>query len=325
MDLNQFDITNTQAHELATAAKHRNFGGKVFYNLRKDLDLSPLSGLSDFVGLHTLLDSAQLDFRKTTIMFLLYLTADLGNIDRGKILFELTYPDLFLKYPLQNKGLPDFAKPWVATQYVNPIIRTKDLKRSLVNFGIVNAGQKPDISRIVGVVKALFEVLDSDNLLDNFLAITKEASDDFEDSQTLAAANPQSITDGQLLSKNFRAFVYQFWVEVIGSNNKEQLRYYLRSMLAFVVVPPMIGHVLESGKSADPAKPNEYEDTLKLIRQIHEIPGFKAVVKAHHGSTGEMSKYGSFDGALEPAHQIHDNTNFNDLTSAYRDYAPNYF
>ncbi|KAJ1967526.1 hypothetical protein H4R34_006380, partial [Dimargaris verticillata] len=46
-------------------------------------------------------------------------------------------------------------------------------------------------------------------------------------------------------------------------------------MLAFSVIPGIIGQVLESDK------PDNYENALKLATQIHEMPDFKDFIKAY--------------------------------------------
>ncbi|KAJ1975206.1 hypothetical protein H4R34_004424 [Dimargaris verticillata] len=253
----------------------------IFYNLRQRLKLPAIRGMPDFVGLHTLLDGAQLDFRKLFYDYCTYFKHSASNGQSWQDRMDLRYPDRFLAYPLRNVAMPPLTTSCRDFPLDMKPITSNKIKHGLVNLGHASPGLKPDIQHIIDVVTAFFEALGSLKLLANFKDIVKQASKDFQDSQFLASTDPPSITPGQLLSKEFRAFVYQFWVEVIGNNNEERLRYFLHNLLAFHVIPSIIGQVLESDKSVEPDEPGRYDDTLELAKQIHEIPGFKLVVKSY--------------------------------------------
>ncbi|KAJ1972797.1 hypothetical protein H4R34_005287 [Dimargaris verticillata] len=192
---------------------------------------------------------------------------------------EISAPDLFLAYPFRNVAIPKFVRSWKLPRFHRKPISPNRIKHGLVNLGLVNSDHKPDITRIVDVVKSLFEAIGSGNLLTNFQDLAKEASKDYQASKNLALTNPSAITPGQLLSKKLHALIYRFWVEVIGGNNEKQLRYYLRNLLAFNVIPGIIGQVLGSSKSS------EYDDALELARQISETPGVTRAIQDYPQNT----------------------------------------
>ncbi|KAJ1976384.1 hypothetical protein H4R35_002728 [Dimargaris xerosporica] len=74
-------------------------------------------------------------------------------------------------------------------------------------------------------------MLDSDDLLQNFENIINQASAAQQGNQGTNSENQTLMTTGDAQSMNPRAFLYQFWLEVIGGGEIEQLRYYLTNVL----------------------------------------------------------------------------------------------
>ncbi|KAJ1980890.1 hypothetical protein H4R35_000932 [Dimargaris xerosporica] len=211
-----------------------------------------------------------MNFRKITLMFLKYVYHSARGITNVPNKFDAKYPDLFLKYPFRNVAIPSFAEPWVELSYIGANVSPNEVKHSLANLGV-----KPNIERIVGVVVALFEAVYSDNLLKNFQVITDSVMPVQKDIQGTSSPNQGSEVTIEVRPENFRAFVCQFWLQVIGNNNVVQLRYFLSNLLAFNVIPGIIGQVLESETPTD---------ALHLAEQIHNIPGVTKVTEDFSGN-----------------------------------------
>ncbi|KAJ1974489.1 hypothetical protein H4R35_003587 [Dimargaris xerosporica] len=156
--------------------------------------------------------------------------------------------------------MPEFAKPWSDFEFTSEEIPLSRVKHSLINLGL-----KSDINHIVDVITALFTILDSGDLLKNFETIADYMSTGTKSSKAVKAT-------GKMLSREIRAFMDRFWFEVIGGNNVDRLRYYLRNLLALHVIPGIIGQVLESAKNGDDVDFAKYDDALRLVELIHEIP-----------------------------------------------------
>ncbi|KAJ1979415.1 hypothetical protein H4R35_001522 [Dimargaris xerosporica] len=82
--------------------------------------------------------------------------------------------------------------------------------------------------------------------------------------QTPAATDKAPPTDP-------RAFMNWYWLNIIGGGDVDQLRYYLRDMLAFNVIPGIISQALTSGEHHDKA--------LEIALQISRIPVIERFAK----------------------------------------------
>ncbi|KAJ1976854.1 hypothetical protein H4R35_002521, partial [Dimargaris xerosporica] len=247
-----------------------NFCFKIIAHLRADLDLPlVIRGSPDLLGLYTLLEGAQLDYRKMTFSILAYLHHKATGNESDQRQFELEYPDRFHHNLLKDVTMPEFAKPWTDIELAREDIPLSRVKHSLINLGL-----KSDINHIVDVITALFTILDSDDLLKNFETIAGFTSTGTESSQAVKAT-------GKRFSREVRALMDRVWFEVIGSNNVDRLRYYLRNLLALHVIPGIIGQVLESAKNGDDVDLAKYDDALKLAELIHKIPGVTQVIKSY--------------------------------------------
>ncbi|KAJ1972449.1 hypothetical protein H4R34_005404, partial [Dimargaris verticillata] len=240
------------------------YGGEVFYNLRIHLDLNRVPGSSDFVGLHTLLDGAHLEYRKITWDFLTYLNPVDSSQRAERDYLETNYPDRFQTYFRRKVVIPSFVNEWFDTDFNHRGVLLSEAKHSLANLGL-----NPDVDHIVDVVTALFEALDSPKLLENFRTITTQSFPTLQDGRAVDWT-VQASQLAQLKPTTFRAFMHRFWLDVIGGNDEHQLRYFLCNMLAYDVIPHMLAQVLQSGK---------YAEAVKLAKQISktlgvsEIPG----------------------------------------------------
>ncbi|KAJ1973163.1 hypothetical protein H4R35_004260, partial [Dimargaris xerosporica] len=247
--------------------------GKV---LHQYLVKSGNQGKFELVGLHTLLDGVQVPLRQMAYSSQLYLwDKRLGN-SKLPDYFESTYPQLFGKYPFPDVTTLDFALPWINVQLTEVTVSPDRLKHSLFNLGR-NLG----VERTVGVIAAFFEVLRSDGLLNAFQVKVEQVQKEYDDSQNVEPPNQSSMTPDQVLALKYRAYVYRFWLEVIGNNNVNQLRYYLRNLLVFQVIPGIIGQVLESATHGNTVDHTKYTDALTLAKQIHQIPCFAKIAKTY--------------------------------------------
>ncbi|KAJ1971672.1 hypothetical protein H4R34_005663, partial [Dimargaris verticillata] len=246
----------------------------LFYELRSNLGLPlVIHGPPDRVGLYTLMESAQLDFRTMLVGFVTYLKQVADGNESERESMELDYPDRFNKYSFHRVAMPNFVKPWATARMDQKMVSPAGLKHSLVSLG-----RNPDIAYIVKAIKALVWMLSSTELLKHFKTIVGYTSTGTESRKAV-------MTSGKALSKEFRAFVDQFWLKVIGNNNEEQLRYFLRNLLVFHVIPGIIGQALESGKSVKPDEPGRYDDALELAKQIHEIPDVAEIIEEYSTNT----------------------------------------
>ncbi|KAJ1976524.1 hypothetical protein H4R34_003951 [Dimargaris verticillata] len=266
------------------------YGGKVFYDLRRKLDLPDVMGLSAEVGLRTLLDGAQLEYRGLTGKFLEYIYFVVSNENSKQEYFVDHFPGLFQNDLFWELDLPPFVASWISIQLQEHDIPPNNVQHSLANLGLTSGPKY-----IVGVIKALFAMLkNKDDLLKEFEAMVQQVPEEPQGDQDVASTDQASaaivgsepdeaqvdqvvvLTDqkqkerAQALSREFRAFIDRFWLEVIGGGKKEQLCYFLSNMLAFDVIPRILGQVLESGN---------YDKALELARQVSQLPDFTEFVK----------------------------------------------
>ncbi|KAJ1972641.1 hypothetical protein H4R34_005342, partial [Dimargaris verticillata] len=242
-------------------------GGELFYCLRHDLNLPTARGTPTLVGLHTLLDGAHFEFRGMALSFLLYLRSKEMETNNAQLHFELTFPHLFQKYTFQELATPEFAKPWINVEFCVDDISPDTVKHSFAKLGLTS-----DVKHLADVIQGLFTMLNSPDLLDNFQTIVKQMSPKQQRNQGVTSTATTPATPDSAQHQRFRAFMHQFWFEVIGGGEVEQLRYYLFDMLTFDVIPSIIGQMLESGRSAE---------ALMLARHISQMPDFTKVVKAY--------------------------------------------
>ncbi|KAJ1961951.1 hypothetical protein H4R35_007398, partial [Dimargaris xerosporica] len=224
----------------------RYHGGEVFYRLRHRLGLPPVRGPPTLVGLRTLLDGAHFEFRGMAFNFLEYFQAISLDTDDSRLYYEAIYPDLFLKYSFQDMAIPNFVKPWINVEF-----SVEDIPPDSVRHSIAKLGLDASITQLGSVVEALFAVLSSPDLLDNFRTITTRMFPKQQRSQGAHPVNPAPTPANPAKHQQLYAFMHQLWLEVIGGGNLDQLRYYLCNMLAFDVIPSLLGQVLESGRHAE--------------------------------------------------------------------------
>ncbi|KAJ1971874.1 hypothetical protein H4R34_005600 [Dimargaris verticillata] len=141
------------------------------------------------------------------------------------------------------------------------------IKHSLANLGL-EAG----VDFILDVIVALFEALESGHLLDNFRAIADQVLSEL---QSKHGANSDDQAPAALditLPINFHAVVYNWLYEMVGEDTTK-LRYYLSNLLAFQVIPRIIGQMLESDKD------HTYERALDFAKRVKHVAGVKWVAE----------------------------------------------
>ncbi|KAJ1973743.1 hypothetical protein H4R35_003959 [Dimargaris xerosporica] len=151
----------------------------------------------------------------------------------------------------------------------------------LLKHSLFSLGHNFGVERTVDVIAAFFEVLRSDGLLKAFQAKAEQAQKEYDDSQNVEPPSQSSMAPGRVLALKYRAYVYQLWLEVVGGNDAGQLRYYLRNLLVFQMIPGIIGQVLESATHGNTVDHTKYADALTLAEQIHQIPRFTEIAKAY--------------------------------------------
>ncbi|KAJ1981326.1 hypothetical protein H4R35_000762 [Dimargaris xerosporica] len=247
--------------------------GELIESLRLDMGLDPMNEQPDVVGLHTLIAGTQIDYRYMTHKFKEYLESiALGWIDTSSV-DEEEYPDLFRKYLFRDSDLTPFKVPrfniWFET--IDPFQIKHDFVSTI-------SGTYSDF--IIDYVKALFKVLNSDGLVNNFKAIADLGSKKQQAGQNIDSASQKQQDDSNMdsidempsvtnkaLTKNFDAYMHWMWLEVIGGQNAERLRYYLRNMMVFNVIPRILGQVLESSQE----RSNAFNKALGLAKVFHRL------------------------------------------------------
>ncbi|KAJ1966499.1 hypothetical protein H4R35_006974 [Dimargaris xerosporica] len=230
---------------------------QVFYDLRRQLGLPAMAGPSTVVGLHTLLEGAQLEYRGMTRNFIAYLDAVASGSTAGQAAFELDFPDLFQSHRFRKQDLPPFVMPWLEVEFDEKPVAPDSVKHSLANLGLTCGTRY-----IAEAVKALLEMLFSPDLLANFRAIAGLGP---AEQQGAASTDP-------VQPRNYQAFMRRLWLEVIGGGNVGQLRYYLGNLLANDVVPGIISQVLRSGRHAE---------ALELAEQAGQSENLATIAQAY--------------------------------------------
>ncbi|KAJ1979421.1 hypothetical protein H4R35_001528 [Dimargaris xerosporica] len=240
-------------------------GGKVFYDLRKNLNLTAMTGSPELVGLHTLLDGAQIEYRAMVSYFHQYLTTLARNNGNDQKHWESQYPDLFLKYSFRELDWQSLVDLQVVAK-----IQSVDASPGQVKHSLANLGRTSGTKYIVETVVELANMLFSPDLLEKFPATVDSVSQVQQTDQDMELADQSPAATGQAPPMDHRAFMHWFWLNVIGGGNADQLRYYLCNMLTFSIIPRIVGQVLESDK---PGK------ALELAEQLGQIGGIKRFVK----------------------------------------------
>ncbi|KAJ1965489.1 hypothetical protein H4R35_007058, partial [Dimargaris xerosporica] len=128
-----------------------------------------------------------------------------------------------------------------------------------------------DVDDIVTVIEALFAVFNSSDSLDNFRVIAEQASHEQQGSPDPDVNDQAPVAAVLAQPRVHKALIYRFWVEVIGGNNINQLRYYLCNLLAFDVILKIINQMLGSGRN---------DDALELAQRLSQLPGVIQVINA---------------------------------------------
>ncbi|KAJ1979459.1 hypothetical protein H4R35_001503, partial [Dimargaris xerosporica] len=235
-----------------------------FAKLRYHLDLPNVKGSPTLVGLHTLIDGAVIEYRALTLKVSNYLKPSATNSLFGQNTYEEMYPDLFQKYKFRE--LDQEALVMLPAESGCERLYPNGISHSLANLGLTFKTKY-----LVTVVEMLFDILSELDLLENFQSMVNSASQGQQAGQNKETASQTSIEAAGTIVKSSRALMSQFWLKVINGNDSKMLRYYLCNMLAFDVIPRMIGQVLVSDTRGDKA--------LKLAKQLRQIDGIKQVVK----------------------------------------------
>ncbi|KAJ1977823.1 hypothetical protein H4R34_003438, partial [Dimargaris verticillata] len=238
----------------------------VFYGLRQNLGLKNMLGSPTKVGLRTLLVGAQFEYRTMFALVLRHFKKQDDDITANSNYLKKAYPDLNWNGILQKQEAPQFENPPMSNIMkpfeINPI----HIYHSLANLGLTSGPKY-----IVQVIEALFAMLkNKDDLLKEFEAMVQSEQNELQDSQDVVSTDQTEEAAALALTKEYRAVMNRFWLEVIGGGEKKRLSYYLSNMLAFNVIPRILGQVLDSG-SRDNGK---YNKALKLAENIHQLPDF---------------------------------------------------
>ncbi|KAJ1984409.1 hypothetical protein H4R34_000672 [Dimargaris verticillata] len=241
----------------------------VFNSLRQNLglpDMKDVTGSPTKVGLRTLLDGAQVEYRAMFALVLRHFESQDNDITAASKSLDTYYPDIYQNGLSQERKPPQFEYPPMFNIRYPFVIDTKDISPSLADLGRMS---QPEY--IVGVIKALFAMLkNKDDLLKEFEAMVQSEQDELQDSQDVISTDQTEEAAALALTKKHRAFMNRFWLEVIGGGEKERLSYYLSNMLAFDVITRILGQVLESGKQNN----GNYDKALEIARQISQFSGF---------------------------------------------------
>ncbi|KAJ1970490.1 hypothetical protein H4R34_006043, partial [Dimargaris verticillata] len=173
---------------------------------------------------------------------------------------------------------------------------------------LFSIGRTFDIGIIVDVIKALFEELNSDDLLANFRTLAEQKGPAQQDNQDVDSTNRVTIKNIPVAYENFREFLFRFWLEIIGGDNVDQLRYYLTNMLVFDTIPLIISQVLESRR---------YDKAVDLAQQISQLPAYTDFVAEHFQPKPNHLESVDVHPATAP--------NLFELASVYPAIVPNYF
>ncbi|KAJ1975702.1 hypothetical protein H4R35_003029 [Dimargaris xerosporica] len=158
-------------------------------------------------------------------------------------------------------------------------IRPNDVKHSLANLGL-----KFNNGYIVGVVGEFFKVLGNGDLRKSFETIADLSAQEPSTIEDVASTEKDPAEEARMLQiREHRGYLYDLWLKVIDHDEKNQLRYYLENLLAYNVIPRIIGQVLESDIyeiDLKLAKQHKYEMALDLAKQLHQLDGVKRVIAA---------------------------------------------
>ncbi|KAJ1981503.1 hypothetical protein H4R34_002055 [Dimargaris verticillata] len=215
--------------------------------------------LPHLIGLRTLLDGAQLEFRAMARSVLKYIAAHHSGSKNERTDHERNYPDVYLKFPFPENDIPSLVSSWANANFGLDMIPTSN-----VNHGLVKLGRDSGIDQLFDVIDAFFDVLNSRHLLNNFMVIVMQVMREERSSQA-------QLVPGRVQPEEFPVFLHWFWLVYIGGGNAQQLRYFLHNLLTFTVIPHILGEVLASGK---------HIMALDLVERINELPGFKKFVAA---------------------------------------------
>ncbi|KAJ1980300.1 hypothetical protein H4R34_002502 [Dimargaris verticillata] len=205
--------------------------------------LSSVKEANALVGLRTLLNGAQLEFHAMVRIYFKYLFLLADPYDDENEYFALKHPNIFQKFQLRNLDATLDQLLVANLRFLKTYVHPNKVKHSLANLGL-----EADVDFILDVVVALFEALKSPHSLGNFQAIVGQVLLELQgirgansDDQALAAPDLN-------LPANFPAAVYDSWVGEIAGNNATELCYYTSNLLAFRVIPRIIGQMLECDK-----------------------------------------------------------------------------
>ncbi|KAJ1974530.1 hypothetical protein H4R34_004687, partial [Dimargaris verticillata] len=246
----------------------------LFFDIRSRLGLPNVQGSPTFVGLRTLLDFSLSHLGLMAFMFLDYFDPQTDFSTRMG--FELYFPDIFQKYSFRGLAIPEFVEPWLSGTFAD--IRTQDQilheNDHLVSWS--------DVHNLFAVIEALFEVVSSPDLLAHFRTIAEQASQEQYTNPGTDSIDPTSEPTGPAQLQNLKAFVYRFWVEVIGGGNIDQLRYFLSNALAMQIIPYMLADMLLSDMSSN---------ALELAQRVSQLPGFIQVVNAYPANAPDYFEF----------------------------------
>ncbi|KAJ1976864.1 hypothetical protein H4R34_003816 [Dimargaris verticillata] len=235
---------------------------QLFYDLRQRLDLSTENIPLALVGLRTLLEGTQAELR----IFTHNIHRFLGYNTSFQDTFRNRYPDFYQPSEFRKEDLPAFVKPWINIQLMSQEIPLMKIKHSIFNVALMS-----ETKYIFDVIMALFDVLNSPDLLTNFQTIAEQMLPEQQGSQDVNSANQAVMVAIPVQPQNFHAYSTWFWLKVIGGGNTKQLRYFLNNMLLFTTIPRLIGQLLEYERS---------NRALKIAQQISETDDFTRAASA---------------------------------------------
>ncbi|KAJ1975029.1 hypothetical protein H4R34_004492 [Dimargaris verticillata] len=181
-----------------------------------------------------------------------------------RLVYDVKNKRLSKPYSFRELAIPSFAEPWIFGGF------NKDFQQGTAQWGLSHLDM--ETGELVTVIEALVVVVNSAALLDNFELIAAQASQ-AQQGHLDRDSNRHALTaTGPAQPHDFGAFMYRFWLVIIGGNSIDQLRYYLNHVLANQVIPNIFVRLLESDKHAE---------ALALARGVSRIHGLARAARAY--------------------------------------------
>ncbi|KAJ1982928.1 hypothetical protein H4R35_000054 [Dimargaris xerosporica] len=215
--------------------------GQPFADIRQKLGLSSTQVSPNLVALYILVEGAQIELRRMTRSMLMHLSCITIGVKDKPTPVETQYPDLFQEYSFREQDIPPLVDEWIYTTF-----KTHQVSPARVKHSLSNLGREADVDSIIAMVEALFAMLNSKDLLDAFKATIKLILPGQQGNQAMNSTNQASAVMDPAQSQDFRPFMLWFWSEFVSGGTAKQLSYFLSNLLAFDVIPRIIGQALEA-------------------------------------------------------------------------------